>query len=215
LWDQAIFATMSEAAMNLRFQVVRLLSWLLCFLSLPAALLGVAAALASFRMPEIELTELYRWSTVGIRVGMGAIFTAVVVGWGHSWLAEPFTGVTKAGNEALRRLGWSRNGWPQSLAVVMLLVLVFSSLILGVRYVHPKGNLWISTGKTGPWEVSAAVARLYLWRGIRMDAAFLLGAALILGPISWAALVGIRQVETSGEELVPKVVVHVRPRDFR
>lgn len=206
---------MSESEVNLRFRVLCSLSRLLWWLSCLAALLGAATVLASFRMPKIELTELCRWSLIGMRVGVGAIFASFALGWGHSALAEPFAGVNKVANDVLRRYGWGRKGWAQGLAAIALLALVSSVLIPGARYVHPEGNKWIAISKAGRSEVSASLARLYSWREIRMGATFVLGAVLTLGPYSWAVLAGIKHVQISGEDLVPRIVVHVRPRDYQ
>jgi len=196
--------------MNLRFQVLRALCWLLWLVSWPAALLGVLAAVTSFRMPEIELTQLYRWSLVTNRVGMAAIFVSIALGFALGWLMQPFAGVDKAAQEASKR-----RSLLQRVVRVALFALFLSVFVSTFRYVHPEGGKWIATGKARPSEVSAAIARLYMWRLVRMDALFVLASAWILGAYSWAVIVGIRQAETSGEELVPRVVTHVRPRDYR
>jgi len=197
--------------MDLRFQALRAVCWLLWLVTWPAALLGVVVAVASFGMPEIELTRLYQWSLVTNRVGMTAIFTTVALGFGLGWLVQPFAGVNKAIQEVTKRRGLLRRVAWVAMAAVMLAVWVFP----GWRYVHPEGSRWIATGKAIPSEVSAEVARLYLWRLIRMDASFVLVAVWVLGGYSWAVLTGIKKVEMSGEELMPSVVTHVRPRDYR
>jgi hypothetical protein len=187
-----------------------LLASVLWTLSWPAALLGALTAVTSFRMPEVVLIDLYGWSLITNRVGMGAIFVTVALGFGLNWLTQPFTGVNKMAHEA-----WNRHRRLEPIAKVVLIALFLSVFFSTFQFVHPEASKWISTGKSGSREVSAAVARLYLWRLIRMDALFLLAAAWILGGFSGAQLVGIRQVEVSGEELAPRVVTHVRPRDYR
>jgi hypothetical protein len=196
--------------MRLRLQALRLLAKLLWTVSWPAALLAAVAAILSFRMPEIALIDLYRWSLITNRVGMGAILVNVVLGLCLHWLEQPFSGVTRRAREA-----WGRHRLIPGVAQGVLLALFVSVFLAMFRFVHPEASKWISTGRAGPTEVSAAVARLYLWRLIRMDALFLLGAAWILGGYSWGLLAGILQVEASREEWVPTVVTHVRPRDYR
>ena len=197
--------------MNLRFQALRALCWLLWLVTWPAALLGVAAVVTSFRMTEIELPRLYQWSLVTNRVGMAAIFTTVALGFGLGWLVQPFAGVNKVIQEVMKRRSLLRRvAW-----VVMVAVMLAVWVSPGWRYVHPEGSRWISTSKAGRLVVSAAVARLYLWRLICMDASFVLVAAWVLGNYSWGVLTGIKKVEMSGEELMPRVVTHVKPRDYR
>jgi hypothetical protein len=162
-------------------------------------------------MPGVDQIKLYRWSLITNRVGLGAIFVSLAFGFGLDWLSKPFIGVTKVVDQVLkRRSAVQRAAW---VAVVALMLSVWISP--GPRYVHPEGSRWITTGKAGSWEVPADFARLCLWHLIRMDALFLLGATWILGGFSWALLAGIRQVEASGEELVPRVMTYVRPRDYR
>ena len=192
--------------MDLRFRVLRSVCIMLWPLSWAAALLGGAASVISFRMPQVEMAVLYRWSIVADRIGFASIFSGLALFTAFGWLAKPFTGVNKAASGALKRPSlWQRGVWVAIIAVLL------ASLDPGFRYVHPEGSRWISTGRAGRWEVSAAVARVYLWRAVRMDAAFVLTMALNLGIASWSVLAGIRLVESSGEDLVPKVPVHTRP----
>jgi len=192
--------------MDLRFRVLRSVCYLLWPMAWAAALLGGTACVTSFRMPQVEMAVLYRWSIVADRIGLGSLFITLAVLGAFGWLAKPFTDVNKAASSALTHPSmWQRAVWAAIIAVLL------ASLGPGFRYVHPEGSRWISTGRAGPWEVSAAVARVYLWRAVRMDAAFVLTIALNLGIASWSVLAGIRQVELSGEERVPKVPVHTRP----
>lgn len=196
--------------MNLRFRILRLVASLLRALSWPAALLGAVTAATSFRMPEIDQVLLYRCAVLAIRVGMIAIFVGIAFGFGMDWLARPFTGVNKVAYEALRR--------PRLInrAVMALLIgLALSAFVAMPQYVHPEAGKWISTGKHAPREVSADLARLFLWRQIRMDSLFVLVTVWNLGRFSSALLGGIKQVQTAGEELTPRIVTHIRPRDYR
>ncbi len=196
--------------MDLRFRTLRFLCRLVWPFSCLAAVLAGAVVLDSFRMPPVRLADLYRWSTVSTPTGIGAILVGVVVGFFFLWLSEPFIGVNRKAEVALKQPPLAGK-----VIYAAMLALTLTCMIPSFRYVHPERNRWIATGKSKPVEIPAELARIYMWRNVRMDAVFVLAAAFSIGILSWSLLVGMQQVLDFGEELVPKVREHVRPRDWR
>lgn len=204
---RSVLATI-PTEMDFRFRALKLISKLMLALSWPAGVIAAATIMASLRMPEVELTRLYSWSLIAIRIGLGAILVFITLGWGLDLLANPFLSLKTAARDLRRR--YSRI---QAVAAVLLTALMISVLLPGVRYLHPESDRWIATGKTGPTEISSSLARLYMWRSIRMDAAFVFVAAWGLGGLSWSLLAAAKRVQLSGED--PAAVTYVRPRDYR
>lgn len=194
--------------MNARFRALTQLCRLFCLISWPAALFAIAVIVASFRNPEIQLDLLYRLSSIGTRVGLGAIFTGIICGWGLAWISEPFLRL-RIGARAQRKK-FSLIG---SVLAILLAAFTIWVPLSGVRYVHPDGSKWIATGKANSQEISSSTARIYMWRSLRMDGLFLFVAAWSLGGFSWSLIAAQRGLEQSGEN--PAEVTYIRPRDYK
>jgi hypothetical protein len=196
--------------MDLRFRALRFLCRLLLPLSCVAVVLVSPVIVNSFRMPPVALGDLYRWSATSTPIGIGTIFVGIALGFFLLWLSEPFIGVNTKADAALKQPPWAGK-----FIHTATLALALTCIIPNFRYVHPEGSRWIATGKRKPVEIPAELARIYMWRNIRMDAVFVFVTVFNIGTFCWSRLAGISQVLDFGEELIPKIKEHIRPRDWR
>jgi hypothetical protein len=131
--------------MEARFQSLRFLRRLLWPLSWLAAIIAGDAVVNSFRKPPVNLADLYRWSEISMRVGLGAIFAGLALGFFVSWLAEPFGNVNQKAQAALKKPSWLTK-----FATFAGFAMALTRTAPNFRYVRPEGNRWIATGKAKP-----------------------------------------------------------------
>ena len=66
-----------------------------------------------------------------------------------------------------------------------------------VRYVHPEGNVWISTGRAGPSPVSEQMARRYLWSEMEWSFLIIFGGTSLLALASGSVGDQARSLEST------------------
>jgi len=135
-------------------------------ISLLVVIASCIGLVASFVKPALDLHELYRISSLARTASFWFLGSYLVAGFAFPNSAGTRMKATKTPS------------WEQSvlmiIGVVCFLLIMFSSH----TYVYPEAGGWITKSKAGTFSISSEVAKLYLWRSVRMSSAILLCLSL-------------------------------------
>jgi hypothetical protein len=168
--------------MNLDLRRVQQVSALALTVSVLCAAGAFGGLLCSFLKPRVELQLVYHVWTV-----WGKASIALIVFYGILGLVIDFIYKSVPEIRAQTKLS-NRQSLILKVGSVSCLLLVILSPYL---YVYPSGSGWVTATKVSTTGVTEAVAREYLWRGIRMWSGIVfwpgLGIAFLAGNLLGAA----------------------------
>lgn len=150
----------------------------------------LAIVLMSYLRPQINTYHLYRFcqwgSTATLFLVAMCVFVTSVLALASKRSAL-FRSVSLAGFDRFKT--WFYAG------LVVLALLFLETIIPGFRHVHPVDSRWISTGHAGPWEVSEAAAKTYLWHDIRLQSLTILLFVFVLGIASMGCIRAMKSAQ--------------------
>lgn len=158
-------------------------------LTLTVSVLCVATAfgglLSSLVKPNVDLHVLYYLDRAWGRAGIVLLVLYFMLGSAIDFLYKSVPDIraqTKFSDRQMQVLKIS--------AVLCVLLVILSPFL----YVYPSGSGWVTASKVSTVAVTEAVAREYLWRGIRMWSGIVfwpgLGIAFLAGNLLRAAKSG-------------------------
>jgi hypothetical protein len=145
--------------MNPDSRRLRQVSALALTISVLCAAAAFGGALSSILRPNVDVQLVYRLWKVWGKTGI-----VLLVFYGLVGLALDFAYKSVPSIRAQTKLS-DRQLLILKLSAVLCLLLVVLSPHL---YVYPSGSGWVTASKVSTTAVTEAVAREYLWRGIRM-----------------------------------------------
>jgi hypothetical protein len=163
--------------MEVRLRQLRSMSVVGLVVSAPAALLAIVLMASSLTKPQLSSERLYYFSKLTGRIGFGSIFLGLSLSLILNSLARQLPLI----HDCLRA-DFNRHRRLLSAFAAVVVILMATTLIPGFTFVHPSGNVWLSTSRAGTREVSELVARQYMWLLVRFSALFL---ALFAGSIGF------------------------------
>lgn len=196
-WAPCGYITPTEDSPNHMRKHIRLLRYLclfvlgVCITAVSCALIGLIASIAR---PAVELELLYRaWKAMRL-IAFGLIAFYVITAFVISFLSGG-----KSGTRELSSLPNRDRRVLQIFGVICVALVLFNWNAL---YVLPSGGKWLAVSKVGSWEISLALARLYIWRNISWSIAIVLapgfGMILFAKNLARAASSILQQLGSAG-----------------